>query len=371
MKKMLVAKLALAGTIGVFTALAAGSASANDCSQCHTMHNSQNGQSMRFDGMASPLAILLRDDCIGCHSGRNTTNSLLNSPPKVIGTAQPLYTPIAGGAGTAFTSLAGGDFWWVISDSTKGHDVANAVGHTDSNGLTAPGGTATSVTCAGTKGCHGNSYLANELQSLAGAHHSRHTNWTQPLLTGTGGNVGASFRYLIGGVYGAEDTDWQFTETTDHNQYYGEARTTDVNSATGASNTHTISALCATCHGAYHNKVDGGTDTYGINQSATFAGTGAWIRHPTDYDVPTTVGTEYEGFKTYQPETPVGRTNAAGAVLGSAVPAPLTAGNRIVLCVSCHRAHGSPYADALRWRYSTMAPGTGVTNGCMNCHTKK
>ncbi|MHB8810615.1 MAG: cytochrome c3 family protein [Desulfobulbaceae bacterium] len=358
MKKIFVAKLALAGVVGVAAALASGTAGAADCSACHTMHNSQGGNPMRFDSGVTPLPILLRDDCIGCHSGLNTAASLLTSPPRVIGTAAPTYTPVTGGAGAANTTLAGGDFWWVNNGSdAKGHNVV-LVSAADATLSTPPGGSAPAqVACAGTSGCHGNPATANALASLEGAHHALHGNgFAQTTAT----TVGNSFRYLLG-TYGAEDSDWQFTEsTTDHNKYIGLQRT----AANATADPSTISGLCARCHGAYHNTV-GGDDAFGINEDNTNFANGNWIRHPTDYAMPN--AGEYAGYTTYQPETPVGRIAANIAVAGDNVGA----GNRIVLCVSCHRAHGSPYDDALRWTYSAMQVGAGVTHGCMNCHTAK
>ena len=363
MRKTLVAKLALAGTVGVAAALAAGVASAADCSDCHTMHNSQNGASMRFDSGATPLPILLRDDCIGCHSGLNTAASVVNTPPRVIATAAPTYTPITGGAGAVNTTLAGGDFYWVNAQGdAKGHNV-NLVSAADGTlvGNKPPGGAAlgSQLECAGTVGCHGNPATANPLASLEGAHHFAHNEINDALTTAT--EVGNSFRYLMG-TYGAEDTDWQFTEsTTDHNRYIGLERS----AANAAASATTISGLCARCHGAYHNTV-GGDDAFGINEDNTNFANGNWIRHPTDYAMSATTG-EYAAYVTYQPETPLGRLAANIANAGDTV----TAGHRIVLCVSCHRAHGSPYDDGLRWNYNTMQFGTGVTNGCMNCHTAK
>ena len=362
MKKALVAKLALAGAVGLAAAMASGTANATDCNACHTMHNSQDGASMRFDAGTTPLPILLRGSCIYCHSGLNTTATIAVEPPKVIGTAAPTYSGLAGTSAAGGT-LAGGDFWYVgnVGDFA-GHNV-NLVDAADATlGNTPPGGAAlgAQLECAGTLGCHGDPAVLDPLGSLSGAHHAPHNDVTDVL---DGLTVGTSFRYLLG-TLGREDTDWQFSETAaDHNRYNGLARTAD----TAAATTATISGMCAGCHGSYHNSAVG-TDGFGINtNNADFTAAGAqWIRHPTDYEMSAVAG-EYANFTTYQPETPVGRLAASLGVAGDDV----NAGNRIVLCVSCHRAHGSPYADALRWSYGTMDVGTGVTNGCMNCHTAK
>ncbi|HIC92409.1 MAG TPA: hypothetical protein EYP21_10200 [Syntrophaceae bacterium] len=50
----------------------------------------------------------------------------------------------------------------------------------------------------------------------------------------------------------------------------------------------------------------------------------------------------------------------------------VTPGTDQVMCLSCHRAHGSPYADMLRWNYSHMIAGdTTKSGGCFTCHTQK
>jgi predicted CXXCH cytochrome family protein len=46
----------------------------------------------------------------------------------------------------------------------------------------------------------------------------------------------------------------------------------------------------------------------------------------------------------------------------------------IVLCLSCHRAHGSAHDDLLRWDYAGMQAGTTgaeAGSGCFICHTTK
>ncbi|MEW6600485.1 MAG: cytochrome c3 family protein [Nitrospirota bacterium] len=46
-----------------------------------------------------------------------------------------------------------------------------------------------------------------------------------------------------------------------------------------------------------------------------------------------------------------------------------TSANGRVICLSCHRAHGSAQNDLLRFDYSTMNAGNSTNNGgCETCH---
>jgi len=47
-------------------------------------------------------------------------------------------------------------------------------------------------------------------------------------------------------------------------------------------------------------------------------------------------------------------------------------GTDLVMCLSCHKPHGSPYSDMLRWDYSEMIAGDdSKSGGCFTCHTQK
>lgn len=368
MKKTFVVKLALAGTAGLAAALAAGTVSAADCSACHTMHNSQNNAPMRTTtsggtNLAEPLPVLLLDTCVGCHSGTNATD-----PSLLTTTKQPKVNAIAGAPGymnfgVAGNSLAGGDFWWVgAGGDAKGHNVLGIDGADAVLGNLPPGGggIGSQLQCAGITGCHGNT-VDSGIDALDGAHHAPHNN-QQAMTAATATTVGTSFRYLLN-VQGGEDTNWEWSAAAnDHNQYVGFAR----NAATLQAGT--LSNMCARCHGAFHNTANG-SDTFGINENNNdFAAVGSWIRHPTDYAMGNTAGSQYASYAAYSLQAPVGRTVGT---LNDGLTNVGDANHRIVLCVSCHRAHGSPYNDILRWNYSTMQVGTNVTTGCMSCHRGK
>ena len=71
---------------------------------------------------------------------------------------------------------------------------------------------------------------------------------------------------------------------------------------------------------------------------------------------------------------PVGSTDAAMGAAGTVNSTVLqAAGDAIVTCISCHRAHGTPYADLLRWDYSNNcnAGSDNADCGCFQCHTTK
>lgn len=316
------------------------------CNDCHTMHNRQS-----FSTFTANPEALLNDTCAGCHSGTNTAPATTGYPYVFDPSGAPTY----GATGTSGNdTLAGGNFYWVrtgvpVTDHRKGHNIS---GIADEDNLYGPGAgagqldipgnpgtklTATSpqLTCAGITElglrCHGNG-SGSDLESLRPASH--HVD-DDPTL---GTTVPNSFRFLSG-VKGLEDPDWEFSvdgePPADHNQYKG----------TIGAGTDTITALCAGCHGDFH---------------AT--GSTPFLRHPVDVNLPGTG--EYARYTTYKPEAPVASVSLA-AVLDN-----VTGVNEaIVSCISCHRAHGTPWDGLLRWDYKSW-PGGGY-DGCGQCHSEK
>jgi len=338
------------------------------CGNCHTMHNSQDGISVTTTG--SPNGVLLNTGCIGCHTGTNS------------GTSTVPYVLDATGV-PATTSLAGGNFYWVanIADNT-GHNVSGVASQDGVLGNTPPGGTGaltSQLTCGGTMGCHGNQAISDEFGAIAGGHHGSGgstltADSTKHFTSGSTTDMSDAYR-MLAGVIGIEDDDWEYTtaSASDHNQYYGVARTTETDTAAGS-----VSNLCASCHGTFHNGA-GNVGATGFNSP--------WVRHPTDFDMAEATGTEYAYYNggdgvnaaPYSTAAPVASTivNAGASTLAplgtvnvTAVTADATA---IVTCLSCHRAHGSANADLLRWDYTTMDAhaGTNTNTGCFICHTTK
>ena len=124
---------------------------------------------------------------------------------------------------------------------------------------------------------------------------------------------------------------------------------------------HTMTGFCCGCHGNFY-----------IEQE-----NGEWIRHPSDAVIPTTGEYQYafgspgsgaDGI--YDPLVPVARPNFTDFTTGA--KGTVEIGTDMVMCLSCHRPHGSPYDDLLRWNYGDMIAGGGdSTTGCFACHTRK
>jgi predicted CXXCH cytochrome family protein len=105
------------------------------------------------------------------------------------------------------------------------------------------------------------------------------------------------------------------------------------------------------------------TTHWGVDNGANG---GPWLRHPADAVLPSTG--EYADYIEYDPLVPIGRPEdtLSGFTMDEVRP-----GEDKVICISCHRAHGSPYPDMLRWNYNTMKVGGGGSGGCFNCHSAK
>jgi len=331
------------------------------CSNCHTMHDSQNGGGVARGGSGvgwngsgqltggstqGPQSQLLITGCVGCHSS-TTSSTIINfggsKIPIVYNTVQPT------------TPLAGGNFYWVAQggevNDTKGHNVYGISG-VDANLNKAPGG----MPCL-TGGCH-ISLAASSDTGCKGchtstAHHDDSKPWYRFLLSDHSEDESHVLKTNVkpsgapGEYISNEDPDWEYTKSaTDHNYYQGQ---TGPFFSEGISYMHSITAFCYGCHRTFH-----------VITNEFF--TSPWLRHPIGILLPDSG--EYAGYdpvSNYSTEAPVAWTNPAS-------PSRATA---VVMCLSCHRAHGSDQPDMLRWDYSTMIVGGGGTGGCFTCHTTK
>ncbi len=341
-----------------------------DCSSCHTMHNSQNGASMRLDitpitgqGTGECLdchsdnrGILLRRDCVGCHA-RNSGGAanIVDNTPQV--------------AHNAASDLAAGNFRYVFGgNDAKGHNIhgfgasinpdlflLNSPPGYDINYDPSTGGYQNNlemqIMCAGQNGCHGNRDILAPMSAIRGGHHGIDNvlKFGSIAEGSQGADVPTSYRFLYK-VHGGEVTGWVNVDQNTHNEYKGDIFA--VRAAQAWANVDTISEFCAECHGDFHASAE-----------ITNVAGSPWIRHPTDVDIPNSG--EYASMTTtYSVETPVARVNIPNAVSNSVDPSNAT---DVVMCLSCHAAHGTNYDDILRFDYTTLADGTG----CIRCHTSK
>ena len=327
------------------------------CSNCHTMHNSQNGAGAGSGSGPNKYLMLglsgYSDPCVGCHSSSvaNETKKNLNGSivPIVLNTVAP-SAPVAN------NMLAGGNFYWVSKDSVSwdkyGHNVYGIVG-TDRNLVEAPG----TLDGCGAGECHTTLSSATNSRNKPGCQ-GCHFRVMHHVIDSSPVNSNTGYRFLWGHTFsggnytawveGVEDSDWEATKSSaDHNFYKGTS-TAYLAGANGLANSKSISAFCSGCHGVFHNENGGPTSP--------------WTRHPIDIALPTTGEyNSYDPTTSYSTEAPVSWQNPTAPVRSEAR----------VMCMSCHRPHGSDQPDMLRWDYNTMVAGGGGSGGCFSCHTTK
>ncbi len=372
--------VALCFTIGgMGSAMVSKTGTDEYCYQCHTTDFNR-------DNPDDPKYGETNQTCVECHSCDATEPTYDKSTYKLTGGGQTVVVPVVNytGASAPTEYLAGGNFWWVAYvgdpaaprvDDAMGHNVLDIAGQ-DPNYPEAPGNVnhcgnschySLATTAYNSPGCHG--------CHMAPTHHADDTG---PVIDNNPAGEGW-YRFLSGhmsgsgfGVSGIEDSDWQATsDASDHNEYAGFSNWTDKNAyadklyAAGFYNMgHTMTAFCCGCHGNYHVQ----------NEDAH--GHGRWTRHPSDWEIPNSGEYAYafgangtSGIGTYDPDVPVARPagpyfawtgpeSTVEFVRGAGYWGPI---GDMVMCLSCHRAHGSPYPKMLRWDLS----------GCFKCHTKK
>ena len=365
------------------------------CVNCHTMHNSQGnnsqvhigagaawnpGTSMLEGGApidnAVPQTNLLDTDCVGCHSSQGNSVTTVTDAS---GNNVPIVYNL-GGYPTA-TALAGGNFFSVASDSTRGHNV-RGISPIDGALSYAPGGVGFTG-CASS--CHSSLTLSDaattqpsvgyKFNGCKGCHTQvAHHKANDPSYRFLGGHGAPGVTFVEGGAIQPagnnlyEDRDWEATKgPADHNFYKAQSNEFDFTS---------IQAFCAGCHTSFHALgapsgmylLDNGGDPNTDNSiTANSTPSNPWLRHPTGVNIPN--DGEYAAVfgQNYSPNVPVARLPAS---IGSAT---VVAGDQ-VMCLSCHRAHGSDQPDALRFDYTTVSAHSGAgntTTGCFYCHRTK
>ncbi len=380
LNKLVLALLVALAVLGLTTGVAFAAVT-GDCVNCHTMHNSQDGNSVAVaaGGVTTAQVNLLKSDCLGCHTNANGNETIImlgngnqSKVPIVLTAAMPTYPP----NGSTSSVLAGGNFFWVAAgDDTKGHNVYGLRGNTEAANMDsflseAPGNSlfVQSGTC---RNCHGT--LATERSGCKGCHFAAHhadngVNAADGVVTKQGdgwyrflsgasmlaaqnpGTVERDGLLALPGVIGVEDANWE-QDPANHNIYKGIQN--QYFAGVGGITGNSIGMYCTGCHSNFHHTQAG---TSGLTNSS-----GAWIRHPSDVVLPG-AGTEYADYS-YTALAPVAYETITAGGVGS---------TQMVTCISCHRPHGSPYPDMLRWDYDTCQTNFEDTEcGCFACHTTK
>ncbi len=347
------------------------------CSVCHTMHHSQDGTDPtnpndETQSVGPNNALLYGDSsgnnatCVACHTGSGGTHATLGYDEE---TGAPIVDlaadkQLAGGtyvAGTDKTrhnalGITGADAT-IPNDGVSGGDIPPGGANSDI-------GDALQITCAGTTGCHGDRAESDNVKSVHGAHHL-----DDRTIDGT--KIGKSYRFLGIDVSGSSFSSGDGVDGLEHDHWEsGQENSLFANNTLNADDHNVydaegINRVCASCHGDFH-----GTDQ-GTSEP--------WIRHPTDITLESAAdegpSAEYDeypntaGGELYSTEAPVGFT-----VAQADGEANVDANDGQVLCISCHRAHGSEWDDILRWNYDAMLATGGegsVNTGCNRCHTTK
>jgi len=337
-----------------------------NCSNCHTMHNSQNGMSVAVDRSmygTPPYGNLLKDTCVGCHMATNgaTWKDPFTGAPIVFNTSAPQYGASSGGGPKQ--GLAGGNFYWVAAaggnDPTKGHNVWGISGQ-DPNLADAPGAQNIHWGCA-TPTCH-QTLATNPASTTSPPNDNRHKNGCEGCHLYVSHHTDSGcYRYLCShgypgdashGIRGAGDPNWESNpSSTTHNTYIAAAGQNLLSWGYG-----NISAFCAGCHWKFHTLDTDPNNGIGIGSP--------WFRHPTDVVMP--ASGEYSVYTIYSLIAPVGRPEGNFP----ADPSQVRPGTDMATCISCHRVHGSPYFKMMRWDYKSSTLSTALS-GCNECHTSK
>jgi len=388
-----------------------------DCYDCHTMHNSEQNAQV----IANSPGALLRYDCLGCHANNPAGGSRDWTAPGGSVIPQVAHSDTTDKNGGNFNQTSARKVHSVVDVVAAGIAPAVALGenvndqppglpHT-SNRHVFTSETATDAfdmfTCAGARGCHGsrsqilaggtvdngtaNNWEIDQrrtgIAALSGAHHNNidgqktSTGYNNAAAVHDGQTVADGFRFIVG-LQGLENTAREYVNATDHNEYFGNVTDTMGGGCgachvqdTAQSNTragfasgivsvnNSMSGFCSSCHGYFHSSGGGDYTDNGVS--------GAFLRHPSDYVIPT--GGDYGHYTSYDPTAPVARDTVVATATGTVTP-----GDDMVMCLSCHVAHGSANDYLLRFDYAQMTAGNysdeptaQLEGGCLACHASK
>ncbi len=330
--------LAVSCLIIVATGNIAGADVGGSCNDCHTMHYSQNGTVPLEYGMEGPYEILLKDDCIGCHTAPDGSTDPRDDT---------YHTPFVQGTALSDGQCLAGGFFTDDTDDENHDDNSHTLGSTETPvGYNPSGedwykgddGGEHKFTCAGATGCHGNQTSVDDTEAIKKGHH----------------NVSSTYRMLyVDGdpVVGKGCGDYEEGLIT------GASSDPNYNVYSAGEDEVTISDFCGKCHGNFH-----------------LQGSSPFVRHPTDIDIPHTGGGYEETWGIVNDNGTAHDTNyddedRVNNPLGFAEADETKVGR--VTCLSCHRAHGTGNNDILRFDYDLQIAGDGDVPGCLSCHNNQ
>jgi hypothetical protein len=376
------------------------------CYDCHTLHNSEDGAVVINHG--GPYARLLNqptvtDVCLACHV---YPASAIFKAPAVMSTNGSLPANI---------SHPAGDFYWSLIDSKKGHNPAKSLGvqalsmTSDQVLIKSPGGNF-SIEDWDCDSCHGphNMFGADVTawrrlrRKVNGIVHTG--NETAHLGVDTDGGDQGSTDSGHEPILSNDRGDIQGTSYVNHRSDGNPLEGADLLKSYGDTNKNVyrggFSSFCSCCHGDFHG---GNNETESADNGQTRVNS-AWVRHPTNIDMNDTVEGRKYGINTYAKQVvnsqgtspnptgydwryPLAQPDSDFTVkvnIASMNDAGTAIANDRIMCLTCHKAHASKYANMTRWNtndHAFIANGdpdfTGAASngdnpayGCGKCHQK-
>ncbi|MFH1216992.1 MAG: cytochrome C [Pseudomonadota bacterium] len=292
------------------------------CDGCHSMHNSADNPRA---GSATAADLMKGSDasstCLNCHSGSAGSYHIA--------------TPNGG------TMSQGGDFFWVQTDYTytsRGTSLATSKGENhghsivaadfgflaDTTNVTAPGGAMASNTL-GCTSCHDPHGQVNGGTSNGTAAIS--VSGSYGAADPTDGSIHGNYRIL-------GDNGYKLINTAAPVATSNGSSGTTVNYGTG------MSSWCLSCHPTFNDN----SNMHPVNVPVQMSTYNSYVKTG---DFTGNVATAFDGLVPFE----------RGVTDGSLITHNSTVGvedaNDVVMCLSCHRAHGSAFDNGLRWDDNT------------------